>query len=54
MNMKTILAGTGLAIVALGASATALAATEMQIDHRVAVTVKHFNEINPANLSLEQ
>ncbi len=54
MTMKTILASTGLAIVALGTSATALAATEMQIDHRVAMTVKHFNNMNPANLPLEQ
>jgi len=26
----------------------------VQIDHRVAVTVKHFNSINPANVNLEQ
>ena len=54
MNMKTILASSGLAIVALATSATSLAATEVQIDHRVAVTVKHFNSINPANVNLEQ
>ncbi len=54
MNMKTILASSGLAIIALGASAASLAATEMQIDHRVAMTVKHFNNMNPANVNLEQ
>jgi lipid-binding SYLF domain-containing protein len=54
MNMKVILASTGLAIVALGTSASALAATEMQIDHRVAATVQRFNNMNPANLNLEQ
>jgi lipid-binding SYLF domain-containing protein len=50
--MKLVLASTGLAIAALGASAAVFAATEMQIDHRVARTVAHFNTINPANLSL--
>jgi lipid-binding SYLF domain-containing protein len=54
MKMKIILASTGLAIVALGTSATSLAATEMQIDHRVSVTVQRFNNMNPANLGLEQ
>jgi lipid-binding SYLF domain-containing protein len=52
MNMKLVLAGTGLAIAALGTSAAVFAATSMQIDHRVARTVEHFNTINAANLSL--
>lgn len=52
MNMKLILAGTGLAVAALGTSAAVYAATEMQIDHRVSRTVQHFDAINPENLSL--
>jgi lipid-binding SYLF domain-containing protein len=54
MNMKHVLAGTGLAILALGTSAAALAANEMRIDHRVSKTLQHFDTINPANLSLGQ
>ncbi|MFI4866950.1 MAG: YSC84-related protein [Steroidobacterales bacterium] len=54
MNMKHGLAGTGLAILALGTSAAVLAANEMQIDHRVSKTLQHFDTINPANLSLSQ
>src|SRR5450755_2681711 len=52
MNMELVLASTGLAIAALDASAAPFAVTEMQIDHRVATTVEHFNTINAANLSL--
>ena len=52
MNMKLVLARTGLAIAALGATAAVYAATEMQIDHRVSMTVQHFNNINAENLSL--
>ena len=51
MTMKLVLASTA-AIVGLATSATSLAATEMQIDHRVSKTVQHFNTINAANLSL--
>ena len=54
MNMKHILAGTGLAILALGTSAAVLAADEMQIDQRVCKTLQQFDTINPANLSLSQ
>jgi lipid-binding SYLF domain-containing protein len=54
MTMKHILAGTGLAILALGTSAAVLAADEMQIDHRVSKTVQQFDAINAANLSLSQ
>ena len=54
MNMKHILAGTGLAILALGTSAAVLAADEMQIDQRVSKTLQQFDTINPANLSLSQ
>jgi lipid-binding SYLF domain-containing protein len=50
--MKLILAGTGLAIAALGTSAAVYAATEMQIDHRVSRTLDHFDRINPANVGL--
>ena len=52
--MKHVLAGTGIAILALGASAAVFAADEMQIDHRVSKTLQHFDTINPANLSLSQ
>src|SRR3984957_7748381 len=54
MNMKHVLAGTGLAILALGASAAVLAANEMQIDHRVYKTLQHIDPTNAANLSLGQ
>jgi lipid-binding SYLF domain-containing protein len=48
---KLVLASTA-AIVGLATSATSLAATEIQIHHRVSKTVQHFNTINAANLSL--
>ena len=54
MDMKNVLASTGLAVVALARSATSLAATETQIDHRVPVTLQHFNTINAANPNLGQ
>jgi lipid-binding SYLF domain-containing protein len=52
MNMKIVLATTALAIGALAASATSFAATKMQINKRVSVTLLHFNTINPANKTL--
>jgi lipid-binding SYLF domain-containing protein len=52
MKMKLILAGTGLAIAALGTSSAVYAATKVQIDHRVSRTMEHFDAIDPANLSL--
>jgi lipid-binding SYLF domain-containing protein len=54
VNRKHVLAGTGLAILALGTSAAVLAANEMQIDHRVSKTLQHFDTINAANVSLGQ
>ena len=54
MNMKHVLASTGLAILALGTSAAVLAADQMQIDHRVSKTLQQFDALNPANVSLSQ
>jgi lipid-binding SYLF domain-containing protein len=49
MDIRIILATTGLAIVALASSAASFAATETQIDTRVSETILHFNTINPEN-----
>jgi len=49
MNIKIVLAATGLAIVALTSSAASFAATETQIDTRVSQTLLYFNTINPEN-----
>jgi lipid-binding SYLF domain-containing protein len=49
MDIRIVLATTGLAIVALTSSAASLAATETQIDTRVSETLLHFNTINPEN-----
>lgn len=52
MTIKMVLASTGLALVALATSATAFAASEMQINKHVTATVRHFNAIDPANKTL--
>jgi lipid-binding SYLF domain-containing protein len=49
MDIKIVLATTGLAIVALTSSAASFAASETQIDTRVSETLLHFNTINPEN-----
>jgi lipid-binding SYLF domain-containing protein len=49
MDIKIILATTGLAIVALTSSAASFAANETQIDTRVSETLVYFNTINPEN-----
>ena len=49
MDIKIVLATTGLAIVALASSAASFAATETQIDARVSETLVYFNTINPEN-----
>jgi lipid-binding SYLF domain-containing protein len=49
MDIKIILATTGLAIVALTSSAASFAASETQIDTRVSETLVYFNTINPEN-----
>jgi lipid-binding SYLF domain-containing protein len=52
MDIKIVLATTGLAMVALGTSATAFSATETQIDTRVSKTLVSFDTISPANKPL--
>jgi lipid-binding SYLF domain-containing protein len=52
MDIKTFLAATGLAVVAIATSATVFAATSAQIDSRVSETLVDFNAINPANKAL--
>src|SRR5271169_2767671 len=52
MDIKTFLATTGLAVVALATSAVAFAATEAQINSRVSETLVDFNAINTANKPL--
>jgi lipid-binding SYLF domain-containing protein len=52
MNIKIALATTALAITALATSAPSFAATMAQINKRVAVTLHHFNTINPENKTL--
>lgn len=49
MDIRIVLATTGLAIVALASSATSIAANETQIDTRVSETLVNFNSINPEN-----
>jgi lipid-binding SYLF domain-containing protein len=49
MDIKIILATTGLAIVALASGAASFAASETQIDTRVSETLVYFNTINPEN-----
>jgi len=49
MDIKIVLAATGLAIAALTSSAASFAATETQIDTRVSETLLYFNTINPEN-----
>jgi lipid-binding SYLF domain-containing protein len=49
MNIKVVLATTGLVLAALATSSTALADTQTQIDSRVSRTLIHFNNINPEN-----
>jgi lipid-binding SYLF domain-containing protein len=52
MNMSTVLAVTGLAIVALATGATSIAGTQAQINSRVSETLVNFNAINPGNKAL--
>jgi lipid-binding SYLF domain-containing protein len=52
MDIRIVLATTGLAIVALATSAASFSATAAQIDTRVSETVLHFDSINPANKDL--
>jgi lipid-binding SYLF domain-containing protein len=52
MDIRIVLATTGLAIVALTSTGASFAANETQIDTRVSETLDHFNTINPANKSL--
>jgi lipid-binding SYLF domain-containing protein len=52
MDIKIILATTGLAIVALTSSAASFAANQAQIDTRVSETLGYFNTINPENTVL--
>jgi lipid-binding SYLF domain-containing protein len=49
MDIRIVLATTGLAIVALTSNAASFAATETQIDTRVSETLLNFNTINPEN-----
>jgi lipid-binding SYLF domain-containing protein len=52
MNNFKILAITGLSILGIAASTTNLAATRMEIDERVAATVKEFNALHADNAAL--
>jgi lipid-binding SYLF domain-containing protein len=52
MDIRIVLATTGLAIAALATSAASFSATETQIDTRVSETLMHFDTINPANKDL--
>jgi lipid-binding SYLF domain-containing protein len=49
MDIKIVLAVTGLAIAGSAMSATSFAATETQINSRVSQTLVDFNAINPEN-----
>src|SRR5580658_2438972 len=52
MDIKIVMATTGLAMVALAASAAALSATETQINKQVSKTVVYFDTISAANKPL--
>jgi lipid-binding SYLF domain-containing protein len=52
MDIKIVLASTGLAMVALASSAATFAATETQINTRVSETLVYFNTMSPANKTL--
>jgi lipid-binding SYLF domain-containing protein len=52
MDIKTVLAATGLAIVAFATSATSFAGTQAQINSQVSQTLVEFNALNPANKAL--
>lgn len=49
MDIKTLLATTAVAVVALTSGAASFAANETQIDTRVKETLLYFNTINPEN-----
>lgn len=52
MDIKIVMATTGLAMVALATSAAALSATETQINRQVSKTVIYFDTISSANKPL--
>lgn len=52
MDIKIVMATTGLAIVALASSAAPFAASETQINTRVSETLVNFNAINSENKAL--
>jgi lipid-binding SYLF domain-containing protein len=52
MNIKTMLAASGLAMVGLAATAYTLAATKAEINTRVSEALTKFNNINAANKGL--
>ncbi len=52
MDIKVVMATTGLAMVALATGAVALSATETQIDTRVSKTIVYFDTMNAANKPL--
>jgi lipid-binding SYLF domain-containing protein len=52
MDIKIVLATTGLALAALATGAVALSATERQIDTRVSKTLVYFDTISAANRPL--
>ncbi|MGA3158643.1 MAG: lipid-binding SYLF domain-containing protein [Steroidobacteraceae bacterium] len=52
MTIKSIMATTGLSILALSAGALALGATKHQINERVSTTLTQFDSFNAANKTL--
>src|SRR5271170_6311774 len=52
MTIKSIVAGTGLTILALAAGALAFGATKHQINERVSTTLAQFDSFNAANKTL--
>jgi lipid-binding SYLF domain-containing protein len=52
MNIKSILANTGLTMLAVSASALALGATKHEINERVSSTLAQFDSFNNANKTL--
>jgi lipid-binding SYLF domain-containing protein len=52
MKINALVAATGLAMLAIATGATALAASEAQINSRVSQTMVDFNALNPSNKAL--
>jgi lipid-binding SYLF domain-containing protein len=52
MKINTLVATSGLAIVALAAGAASFAATQAQINSRVSATLVDFNALDPSNKAL--